>query len=154
MAPPQHVQIISGTASAMLFLIGLRGLIAPGAKIPFFPKAEHDLQAYFWGTKDPKLLVNGQKALSKIQGMQIMTLAAAKLTVLFSHVSEGTFLRRNLFVALGSGQFLGSLVMLLTMQKKAKSEGATFLPFVLGLGVEGAVLLYDALMRERKTKAN
>jgi len=150
MAPPQHVKIISGTASAMLFAIGLRGLIAPGSKIPFLP-FEHDLQAYFWGTKKPEELVNGQKALSKVQGMQIMTLAAAKLTMLFSHVTEGTFLRRNLFVAVGSGQFLGSLA-LLSMNEEAKAGGASFLPFVVALGGEGLVLLYDALMRERKVK--
>ena len=152
MAPPQHVKIISGTASVGLFLIGLRNVIKPHAKIPFFPKFEKDLYTFFWGTDKPEELVPGQKALCRTQGLQLMTLAAAKLTVLFSNC-EGTFLRRNLFATFGFGQLAGMTVLMCgESQSAAKSAGASFLPFCVLLGGEGLVLLFDAFGRDRPVK--
>mmetsp|Transcript_17234 Transcript_17234/g.39831 ORF Transcript_17234/g.39831 Transcript_17234/m.39831 type:complete len:154 (-) Transcript_17234:373-834(-) len=153
MAIPQHVKVISGTASAALFLTGVRFVLAPGSQSSFFPKAENDLAAFIWGTKNPDELVPGQRAHSKIQGMQIMTLAATKLAVLFTNVAEGTFLRRNVFLTMGAGQLLGSMVLVGgECQQSAKAAGFSFWQHSIVLGLEGAVLLYDALFRERKVK--
>ena len=153
MSPPQHVKIISGAASTALLVMGLRNVFAPGAKIPFFPSADHDLQAFFWGTKSPQELVPGQKAYSKLTGLNLLALAAVKLTCVFSNANEGTFLRRNLFIALGTSQLLGS-IMLTTgeSQTKAKAAGASFWHYAVILGGEGLVLLHDALMRDRPVK--
>jgi hypothetical protein len=145
MSPPIHVKIISGSASIALLSMGIRNVFAPGACIPFLPffgKSEHKLQSYFWGTSNSNELVPGQKALSTV----------------FSNVNEGTFLRRNLFIALGSIQLLGS-VALTTIgdtQSKAKesvvSGPASFYQIAILLGGEGLVLLHDALMRNRPIK--
>ena len=152
MAIPQHVKIISGTASAALFLTGLRFVVAPGSQ-SFFPKAENDLNAFIWGTKNPGELVPGQRAHSKIQGLQVMTLAATKLTVLFTNIAEGTFLRRNIFFTMGAGQLFGSLVLVGgEAERSAKAAGFSFWQHAIVLGLEGGVLLYDALFRERKVK--
>lgn len=153
MSPPEHVKIISGAASTALLMMGLRNVFAPGAKIPFLPSGEHNLQAYFWGTKSPEELVPSQKAYSKVTGFNLLTLAAAKLTILFTNANEGTFLRRNLFIALGTSQLLGS-IMLTTgeSQTKAKAAGASFWHYAVILGGEGLVLLHDALMRDRPVK--
>lgn len=153
MAPPQHVKIISGAASAALLVMGIRDLIAPGSKIPFFPSSEHKRQGFFWGTKNPDELVPGQKAYSRFTGIQVITVALAKLTALFSLATEGTFLRRNIFMAIGGSQLLGSLVLVAgESEEKAKAAGASFWPQAILLGGEGLLLLYDALMRDRPTK--
>ncbi|MGK3746913.1 MAG: hypothetical protein ACI90V_013776 [Bacillariaceae sp.] len=158
MSPPLHVKIISGSASIALLAMGIRNVFAPGACIPFFGKSEHKLQSYFWGTSNSNELVPGQKALSKLSGWMLLTLAAAKITTVFSNANEGTFLRRNLFIALGSIQLLGS-VALTTIgdtQSKAKesvvSGPASFYHIAILLGGEGLVLLHDALMRNRPIK--
>lgn len=152
MAPPQHVKIISGAASSALLVLGLRSIIAPGAKIPLFP-SEHSLQGFFWGTKNPEELVPGQKALSKVNGILMAAFALTKLTILFSNATEGTFLRRNLFVVLGTSQLAGSLMLTTSQEEeKAKAAGASFWPTCTVLALEGLVLLHDALMRKRPIK--
>uniref|UniRef100_A0A7S4AN10 Uncharacterized protein n=1 Tax=Pseudo-nitzschia australis TaxID=44445 RepID=A0A7S4AN10_9STRA len=152
MSPPPHVKIISGTASTVLLVIGLRNLFAPGSRIPFLD-GEHSLQGFFWGTKKPEELVSGQKAASKLAGVNLLALVAAKFTVLFTHGNEGTFLRRNMFAALGATQLAGSIFLLGgDTQEKAKSSGASFWTMAAILGGEGLVLLHDALLRDRPVK--
>lgn len=154
MAPPQHVKIVSGAASAALLIMGIRDVIAPGSKIPFFPSQEHSLQGFFWGTKNPDELVPGQKAYSRAKGMQTIMIALTKLTTLFSLATEGTFLRRNLFMVMGSSQLVGSFMLVANeSEEKAKSVGASFWPQAIMLGGEGLLLLYDALMRDRPVKS-
>ena len=154
MAIPQHVKIISGSASAVLFMAGLRNVLTPGKQLSFFPSAENDLYAFLWGTKKEDELVPAQRVHSKIQGMQVMTLAATKLVVLFTNVAEGTFLRRNIFLTMGIGQLLGSAVLVTgECQRSAKAAGFSFWQHATVLGLEGGILLFDALMRERKVKS-
>jgi hypothetical protein len=146
--------IISGSASAALFLAGLRALLAPGKRLSFFPKAEDDLMSFLYGTEKAEELVPAQRVHSKIQGMQVMTLAATKLVVLFTNVAEGTFLRRNVFLSTGLGQLLGSVVLVTgECQRSAKAAGFSFWQHAIVLGLEGGVLVYDALIRERKVKS-
>ncbi|OEU14580.1 hypothetical protein FRACYDRAFT_269609 [Fragilariopsis cylindrus CCMP1102] len=161
MSPPLHVQIISGSASVALLAMGIRNVVAPGACLsflPFFGKSEHKLQSYFWGTSNSNELVPGQKALSKLSGWMLVTLAVTKLTTVFSNTNEGTFLRRNLFIALGSIQLLGSIAVTTIgdTQSKAKESvvagPASFYQIAILLGGEGLVLLHDALMRNRPIK--
>lgn len=152
MTPPQHVKIVSGAASTVLLMIGIRNLFAPGSRIPFLD-GEHKLQGFFWGTRKSEELVSGQKAYSKLTGVSLLTLVAAKFTVLFTHGNEGTFLRRNMFVALGATQLAGSIFLLGgESQEKAKAAGASFWTMAAILGGEGLVLLHDALLRDRPVK--
>eukprot|EP00536_Pseudo-nitzschia_multiseries_P014869 jgi/Psemu1/311482/fgenesh1_kg.779_\ len=153
MTPPPHVKIISGAASTVLLMMGLRNVFAPGARIPFLPRGEHDLQALFWGTKKSEELVPGQKACSRFSGVNLLALAAAKLTILFTHANEGTFLRRNLFIALGATQVAGSILLVGgESQEKAEAAGASFWTLAAILGAEGLVLLQDAVLRDRPVK--
>ncbi len=86
--------------------------------------------------------------------MQTIMIALTKLTTLFSLATEGTFLRRNLFVVMGGSQVMGSLMLIAgESEEKAKSSGASFMPYAIMLGGEGLLLLYDALMRDRPVKA-
>ena len=157
MAPPQHVKLISGTASTALLVLGLRNLFAPGAGIPFFPRGERNLQAYFWGTRKPDELVPAQKACSRLSGLSLVALAVAKLTIVLTNSNEGTFLRRNLFVALGATQVAGS-VLLTAGESEGKAReaggGASFWTYAVVLGAEGLVLLHDAFLRDRPVKAH
>jgi len=157
MSPPVHVKIISGGASLTLLAMGIRNVLRPGMFLPilpFFGTAEHKLQSYLWGTDKPEELVPGQQALSKVSGWTLVTLAAVKLTTIFTHTNEGTFLRRNLFIALGTAQLVGSIAVTTIgdTQSKAKAAGASFWPLAVILGGEGLVLLHDALMRNRPIK--
>jgi len=144
MSPPFHVKIISGGASVTLLALGIRTVLKPGS---------------LWGTTDDKpeeLVPPGQQQalLSKVSGWALITLAAVKLTTIFTHTNEGTFLRRNLFIALGTTQLVGSIAVTTIgdTQSKAKAAGASFWPFAVMLGGEGLVLLHDALMRNRPIK--
>jgi len=159
MSPPFHVKIISGGASLTLLAMGIRTVLKPGSLflplLPFLGTAEHQqLQRYVWGIDHPEELVPGQQALLKVSGWALITLAAVKLTTIFTHTNEGTFLRRNLFIALGTTQLVGSIAVTTIgdTQSKAKAAGASFWPLAVILGGEGLVLLHDALMRNRPIK--
>jgi len=158
MSPPFHVKIISGGASVTVLALGIRTVLKPGSSLflpllPFFGTTTADDA----GTTDdkPEELVPGQQqALSKVSGWALITLAIVKLTTIFTHTNEGTFLRRNLFLALGTTQLVGSIAVTTIgdTQSKAKAAGASFWPFAVMLGGEGLVLLHDALMRNRPIK--
>ena len=153
MAIPLHVKIVSGAASAALFLIGLCQLLTPAQPHWFLPPAENSFMAFIWSTADSSDLGPGQRVHSMVQGMQVMTLAATKLCILFTNAAEGTFLRRNVFLTMGAGQLLGALVLVFgEPQTLAQAAGFSFWQHGIILGSEGAVLLHDALMRERKVK--
>lgn len=156
MSPPLHVKIISGGASLALMAMGIRNVLKPGMFLPILPfgKSEHKLQSYFWGTEKPEELVPGQKALSKLFGWTLVTLAAVKITVVLTNTNEGTFLRKNLFIVLGVTQLVGSIALTTIgdTQSKAKASGASFWQLAAILGGEGLVLLHDAFMRNRPIK--
>ena len=69
---------------------------------------------------------------------------AVKLTTIFSD-KEGTFLRRNLFVAFGGSQ-LFMVANMNRFQADAKKGGASLLPFSVLIGGEALMLLWDAFM--------
>ena len=83
-----------------------------------------------------------------------MTVSAAKLTTVFSHSTEGTFLRRNLLITFGVADICIALLLSKHTDFIKTQFGVPFgmAPFMAMMFLEGAVYLYDALARPRKTK--
>ena len=92
-----------------------------------------------------------QKAKSSIIGHGMLIITVTKLASVFSG-KEGTFLRRNLFLAFGASQSLLALSLLLGYESDAKRAGTSFLPSALLFGIDGAILLWDATQRDRPVK--
>jgi len=61
------------------------------------------------------------------------------------------FLRRNLFIVLGLSDIAFS-AMIYSHEGYFNGQGASAMPFVLVMAIEGLALLHDAFMRDRKVK--
>ena len=89
-------------------------------------------------------------ALCQTWGVFVLTVAAVKLTTVFTH-QEGTFLRKNLLIVLGLANLLMAYFFYVNRAITA-AFGADNMPYVAMMSLEGGLFLYDALMRERKMK--
>ena len=85
-------------------------------------------------------------------GILCLTIALLKLTTVFTHTSEGTFLRRNLLIVFG----VCNIAFAASFYKNAPfiydNYGADNTPYAALLTLEGVVYLADALLRPRKIK--
>ena len=120
------------------------------------------LAVLLWGSKSVKVkkstvLVatspeNPLLMIEQLFGMFLITIAIAKLTTVFGH-SEGTFLRRNLFVMFGVCS-LGTAFIFNAHNAYLKTTyGADATPWIAVLAAEGLAYLIDALTRPRASKA-
>jgi hypothetical protein len=96
-------------------------------------------------------MLHMQVACSSLLGHILIILAVTKLATIFSF-QEGTFLRRNLFIAFGASQLFMALSMFTRFESDAKQAGSSLNFLTLIVGGEGLVLLWDALKRPRPLK--
>ena len=80
-----------------------------------------------------------------------MVYVAVKVTTVFSG-PEGTFLRRNLFLAFGVTQVIMAVSILFRFESDFQKAGATVMFRALVMGGDGLVLLHDSIFRKRPLK--
>lgn len=97
------------------------------------------------------MLLRIQVACSCLFGHALTILAITKLAAIFS-AQEGTFLRRNLFIAFGASQLCMALSMFTRFESDAKQAGSSLNILTFIVGGEGLVLLWDGLKRPRPLK--
>lgn len=103
MSPPHYVQACTLLAEGYLLSMGVRDLVAPGQPLSLPGDVAvmglyGDLSA---GTLDGKKAL----ALSQFFGALMVALGLLKLVTVFTN-PEGTYLRRNLMLAIGVGDLL------------------------------------------------
>ena len=120
------------------------------------------LAVLMWGSKSVKVKKstvlmaippeNPLLMIEQLFGMFLITVALAKLTTVFGH-SEGTFLRRNLFVMFGICSLGTAFIFNLHNTFIKTTYGADATTWIALLGVEGLAYLVDAFTRPRASKA-
>ena len=155
MSPPVHVKAIVAFAQSLFLAIGIRDLVATGTPLPL--PDEEKLMKMFEADSSMKSSAvfrsEGAKMFfGQLFGCFITTVALVKMTAVFTNL-EGTFLRRNLFITLGLCDWLTAGTLLGHDAFFMSSFDVTVKPFIGIMAVEGAVLLFDALFRERSLKS-
>jgi len=154
-----HLQVITAVVNTLFIAIGLRDIFSPGTPLPM-PDDDKLMMIFAVGNDkrgcgtESFRLVGARDFLSNIIGAFIVTVSAAKLTTVFSHSTEGTFLRRNLLITFGVADICIALLLSKHTDFIKTQFGVPFgmAPFMAMMFLEGAVYLYDALARPRKTK--
>ena len=145
--------------AAPLFLVaGTRDMFFSGTPLPL---PNDDKLMLVWGHRKDK---QGKLSLTAPEGVMLMvcqawgaflvTMALLKLVTVFTHTTEGTFLRRNLFVAFAVTDLLIASIFFQHHAMLDDKLGADVMPFVVVFALEGLVYLQDALMRQRKVKVS
>lgn len=146
MAVPTHVKAAVSAISGFFCIFAIRDIFSPA--MPIMPDDEIMMKWFFDGNTPP--LREPFLMISHFVGVMLLAGNVPKLVTVHT-AQEGTFLRRNLFVAYGLFDiFMGAL--LYTHEGALKDVGGTFLPYLVLMMIEGGILLHDALLRERKTK--
>ena len=153
---PLHVQAVCLVTNALCLASGLRDIFAPGTPLPL---PSSDRMMLMWGstkTKRDGLVaapVEGTMLfIEQAWGALFITLALAKLTTVFTHTQEGTFLRRNLLAAFGVSGLLLGYVFYTHSAHVQEVYGANIVGYAGLIALEGAIYLSDALLRPRKVK--
>ena len=157
MAPPAHVQALTAIINSLFIVIGLRDIFAPGTPLPM--PDDDKLMGIMAVGNDKKStesfrVLGTRDFLSNMIGCFIVTVSVAKITTVFSHTSEGTFLRRNLLIMWAAADIVTGAVMYKHNDFIVSQFGVPMgvLPFAVMMFLEAGVYLHDALLRERKTK--
>lgn len=159
MAPPVHLKAIAAVLNAVLLIAGLRNILSPGTPVPiipgddafqshFFPAPTVDGGGWFKPAKTEDASASEKMAwIFQLLGANFVMLASTKLVTVFCH-AEGTFLRKKIFIALGAADLMVAALIL-----SYKALDASVLGGVAAMhALEGAVFLYDALIRPRPVK--
>ena len=158
MAVPTHVKVIVSIVSFILACAGSRDIFFPGSGVPFLPDDDKLIVTVFGeqpvGACTPREAKAGCREgqmlfVSQLWGSMVVSLAATKLAVVYH--DESTFLRRNLMAVLGVSDLIMSFIIY-THEGYFNGQGVSGMGFILSLGIEGAVLLYDVVTRKRVAK--
>ena len=90
--------------------------------------------------------------LEQFVGVLLITIALAKLSTIFTHTQESTFLRRNLLLVFGLTDLLAAYYGYLHSAFMMDTYGADIRPYIGIFAVEGLSYVHDALLRKRKVK--
>uniref|UniRef100_A0A7S1UBV0 Uncharacterized protein n=1 Tax=Phaeomonas parva TaxID=124430 RepID=A0A7S1UBV0_9STRA len=147
MGVPGYVKIVVAVTSLVFLAVGTQKIVAPGAPLPTGDAA---LPAFTFGGAVPPLPAN-YEFISHFMGFSLIATTLPKVVAVFGNASEGTFLRRDFFLICGLLNFFGMAILAMN-EPAAAAAGATFVPFMGLYGVEGLVLVGDALLRKRAVK--
>jgi hypothetical protein len=147
---PGYVKLSVFTAEAYLVSTAVRDLLAPGTPLPVVGDAE--LVKGLWGDVS-SVTLESRRMLAQEQfwGACLLALALVKLVTIFTN-PEGTFLRRNLMLAIGLADVGVWAVLQQHSQVLSDGYGVSLLPFKCALLLEGSALLLDAVLRPRRVK--
>ena len=158
MPTPLHVQATAALVNGLGIVMGLRDIFAPGTPISFLPDDEK--YQLIWGyTKTKKgglvaaPLEGPMRVIVQEHGVLFLFVACFKLATIFSHMAEGTFLRRNLLILNGLACLVYAYVCMESHATLKDTIGFDNTAVIIMFAVEGGVYLADALLRKRKTKA-
>jgi len=140
--------------SIITLIIGYRDLLFAGTPLPF--PGDEKLVLLF-GSK----MVKKQKVAAPpteemrivlgFLGMYIIGFSILKLVSVFT-APEGTYLRRNIFAAIGATELLMAANVLKVVDPVLSLTGFDGTPWVAMYTFSGLVFLADALLRVRKPK--
>ena len=161
MTLPLHVRFVCALESFMFIAMGLRDIISPGVGLSFAQDIGEDKMAMMWGSKLTKKgelvgtpIEGVQLVLAREHGLLFVFVGLFSLGVVFSHMSEGTFLRRNLLALLGLMRLGLALhyYVHLDILKENLLDTTVFWLTVVEMAIIGLFYLADALLRVRKVK--
>ena len=157
-AMPLHVQAIAVLVNSLGIIMGLRDMFAPGMPIPWIP--DDDKYQLIWGFSQTKKgglvatpIEGAMRVIVQEHGVLFLFVALFKLATVFSHMSEGTFLRRNLLILNGLACLMYAYVCMGSHATLKDTIGFDNSGVVAMFAIEGGVYRADALLRKRKTKA-
>ena len=152
MAPPLYVQAVIGAVQMLFLVIGLRDIVATGTPLPLPDEAKLMMVFKASADKYSSAVFRSEGAMlffGQMLGTFILTVAVAKLTLVFTNTTEGTYLRRNLFVAFGMTDLLAAGILFGRDSFFIDNFDVSVKPFIGLMVIEGLVLLVDAFFRPR-----
>ena len=150
MAVPTHVKVIVSIVSFILAVAGSRDIFFPGSGVPFLPDDDKLIATVFGEQPVDAAHRAGQGSR---EGRCSSSGCGARWWSRWRQRSWPSFTtrvdlpRRNLMAVLGVSDLISSFII---YTGYFNGQGVSGMGFILSLGIEGAVLLYDVVAQARR----